>query len=672
MKHFGTGWEGVLAALPAWERFSPPERRMVLQHLKPSAGASTGDLGAAAEAVRSSGMVDASATGKRLVPRPEYRPLLVTLRAMDRVRVWEVPTAGVLVDYLQEHFTSEEAVVLLHGPHFRAGYADRHELASRVSAEEWVEGFLAADTHEKAVAWERERLLPFEASRFQQAEVWEAARRMVRELLALPAALPLRELAARFAGVDRATLASALEAGLRCLLLFGGVSDPELEPAVGPWPEVAARMREPVPPPPAAVEVAESFEAAWTVEDMTTVLVAASAAPIRLRASDGAVFARASEAIQARMMSLPEWVAALADAPPDDRVEAAAELLTALKLVRRAGTGRSAGEPRLEPTRAGAAWLALSDRERLAALLDPLRASADRNPRHGYAPDAPVFGFFPVAISGPVRSAGLDMRAALARAFLSLPAGFVPIPGFLAHARRAANPLLELVREGKEPFQAYWAGRTPRRRDWEQIWGGVLGAFLMLRLAALGGARLGLTADGVACFALTEVGRYLLGAAEGFEYGHAGEGEVVVQPNFDVVFLSPSPRVEAQLARFAERVGAGVGVLFRLTRASIHAAAEAGMGEAQVMEALRAAATRELPANVARQLRDWFSGVRLVKMRPALLLECPDAETAARVRGAAGKQVVQITDTVLELPGSDARERAALLKKLRAAGVFVK
>jgi hypothetical protein len=96
------------------------------------------------------------------------------------------------------------------------------------------------------------------------------------------------------------------------------------------------------------------------------------------------------------------------------------------------------------------------------------------------------------------------------------------------------------------------------------------------------------------------------------------------------------------------------------------------MGEAQVVEALRAASPRGVPANVARQLRDWFSGVRLVKMRPALLLECPDAETAARVRGAAGKQVVRITDTVLELPGGDTKERTALLKKLRAAGVFVK
>jgi hypothetical protein len=494
---------------------------------------------------------------------------------------------------------------------------------------------------------------------------------MVRELVALPAPLPLRELTARFADVDRATLASALEAALRCLLLFAGVRDPELEPVVGAWPEVAARLGQPVPPPPAPVEAAESFEAAWTMEDMTTVLVAASAAPVRLRAADGAVFARASEAIQARLVPLPGWVAELVDLEPDDRVEGAAAELQARQLVLRMGGGRGAGELRLEATPAGVKWLALSGRERLASLLDPLRASTERNPRYGYGATRGS-EFFPVTLSGPVRDKGLDLRAGLTRAFLSLPAGFVPVAPFLEHARRAANPLLDAVRAGKVPFDIYWGGRTPRRRDWERIWGELVGAFLVYRLAALGGARLGRTAEGVPCFALTEAGRYLLGAAEGFEYGHAGEGEVVVQPNFEVVFLAPAPRVEAQLARFAERVGAGVGVLFRLTRASIHAAAEAGMSEAQVVEALRAAAPRGIPANVARQLRDWFSGVRLVRMRPAILLECPDAETAARVRGAAGKQVVRITDTVLELPGAEAKDRAALLKKLRAAGVFVK
>ncbi|HEU4452908.1 MAG TPA: helicase-associated domain-containing protein [Longimicrobium sp.] len=669
MKIFGADWGAVLAALPAWERLSPPERRIVLSQVKSSAGASARDLGAAAAAVLASGMVDASPTGKRLVPRPEYRPLLAVLRGMDRVRVWEVSTPGVLADYVQEHFTGDETAALLHGPRFRLGLADRRELVGRVSAEEWMEEFLAADTHAKARTWESERLLPGEAPRFGSAAVWEAARRMVGELLALPAPLPLRELPARFAEVDRATLAAALEAGLRFLLLFGGVRDPELEPAVGPWPEVAARMREASPEPPAAVEAVETFEAAWVMEDMTTVLVAASAAPIRLRASDGAVFTRASAALQARMISLPEWVEEVAEAAPDDRVEMAVTLLAQLKLARRVLGG---AEPRLEATRAGEAWLALPDRDRLKALLDPLRASADRNPRYEYASGARDFAFFPVTFTGPVRDPKLDVRAALSRAFLSLPAGFVPMAAFLRHAQRAANPLLDSARAGREPFQSYWGGRKPQRRDWERIWGEIVASFLVLRLAALGGARLGRTAEGVPCFALTEAGRYLLGAAEGFEYGHAGEGEVVVQPNFDVVFLAPAPRVEAQLARFAERVGSGVGVLFRLTRASVLAAAESGMGEAQVLEALRAASSRDLPANVARQLRDWFAGVRRVAVRTALLLECPDAETAARVRGAAGKQVVRLTDTLLELPGAHAKERAALVKKLRAAGVFVK
>jgi hypothetical protein len=129
--------------------------------------------------------------------------------------------------------------------------------------------------------------------------------------------------------------------------------------------------------------------------------------------------------------------------------------------------------------------------------------------------------------------------------------------------------------------------------------------------------------------------------------------------------------VEVQLARVAERVGPGPGVMFRLTRASVLAAAEGGMGAEQVVEMLAAASSRPLPANVQRQVRDWMGAVRRVRVRPALLVECPDAETAARVRAAGGARVREVTATLLELTDASRAERAALAKKLRAGGVFV-
>ena len=667
MKSFDSDWRAVLASLPVWAALPLEARRAVLRTMKPSQGASAQDLGGAAEAVRASGLVEAGPTGKRLVPHPGHRPLVLVLRALDRQRIWEAPSPAALAEYLREHFTSDEVAAFL--PRQGYAYADRREVAAAVAAEEWVEGFLAAETHEQAVAWERERLPPRERPRLVFPKVWESARRLVMELSALPAPIPLGELPERFAEVDAATLAAALQAALRYLLLFAGMGDGDLEPRVGLWAPLAARLRAGAPVPPAPVEAVESFEAAWVMEDMTTVLVAMSAEPVRLRAADRAVFARALETIGARLVPLPEWVEALAGEDRAERVESAAVHLrgAGLAAVLQGGDGAL----RMAPTKAGAAWLALSDRERLASLLDPPRASKERNPPSGYD-SGDRGGFFPVRIPMALRKdAGLDLRADLARAFLSLPEGFVSIGEFVEHAGRADNPFLALSRRGESAFVPQWGGRQPSRHELETLWSEILLSFLLHRLAELGGARLGLAEDGALCFSLTEAGRYLLGAAEGFEYGHDAAAEVIVQPDFEIVFLAPAPRVEAQLGRFAERVGPAPGVTFRLTRASVLAAAEAGMTEAQLLDALRSASSRELPGNVARQVRDWLGGVRRVRMRPALLLECPDAETAGRVRMAAGKGVRVLTDTVLELPETPAKERSVLVRKLRASGVFV-
>ena len=163
----------------------------------------------------------------------------------------------------------------------------------------------------------------------------------------------------------------------------------------------------------------------------------------------------------------------------------------------------------------------------------------------------------------------------------------------------------------------------------------------------------------------------MLGLAEDFDYGHDddAQGHLVVQPNFDVVFLSPSPLAEATLARFAERKGRGVGTLFAITKKSILSAAGSGMTAAQVLDGLERLSAKPIPANVAREIAGWFDQCRRITVRSAVLIHCPDADTAARVVGASGKQAVPLTDTVVEL--SDARAKNELLRKLHGLGIFV-
>jgi hypothetical protein len=83
---------------------------------------------------------------------------------------------------------------------------------------------------------------------------------------------------------------------------------------------------------------------------------------------------------------------------------------------------------------------------------------------------------------------------------------------------------------------------------------------------------------------------------------------LVVQPNFEVVFFSPSPGFEAALGRYCERVGREVGVLFRITRQSLQRAGAAGIGADQILEELARGSRSPVPPNVEHEIRGWMGG----------------------------------------------------------------
>ena len=171
-------------------------------------------------------------------------------------------------------------------------------------------------------------------------------------------------------------------------------------------------------------------------------------------------------------------------------------------------------------------------------------------------------------------------------------------------------------------------------------------------------------------FAVTPAGRYLLGEADKLEWeAPAVEAQIVLQPNFEVVFMAPSPQAEIEFARFAERVGAGMGTLFRITKKSIFSAAGAGMTAAEVQASLAALSTNEPPKNVVREIGGWFDQCRRVTCEPTVLIRCPDKPTALRVIAALGKSARPLGDTIVEMPGKT--KRPAAIKKLEAQGIFL-
>lgn len=682
MKLHDLDWQEVLGALPRWEALSPDARRAFLT-IRPGQGFDLVSLGAAGAELRASGLLIAP-TGRGFLHGldPVLRPLLIALRGADRVRPLHGPGGVLRQEYVVDQLdTFQSHRIAAPGRSYYTA-SDRKLAADTASSAAWVRGFLAAQPHGKQVKWEDQRRSGSEKPRLVFPAVAAALHALVQALSVHPEGVPLRSVTGLVPDAKPANVAAALAAGLRYLLVFVSIG-PDADAVVGLLPAVAARMSGTVAPP-QPVPARETFGAPFRVGDMTAVLVEAATEPIALRASDRSLYVRAQRTIAGRLAAVPEWVQRFGAAgdedvedveddedDPDDegaaaRVELAVQFAALLKM---ADVKSSGGRMRLEATRTGRAWLARGEGERLKDVLLAVRTLSQRNPTE-YGSSGGL-DFFGAALGFQVEVRGIDARASLSASFLSTPPGaLVPFVEFARYHAQKNNPYLGP--DGpRVRARSYWSSEPTTIEGWEDVWANLLLTFLARRLLPLGCATLGRTEDGIVAFGITGAGRYLLGQADDFELApEAGGGEVVVQPDFEIVFLAPAPRAEAELGRIAERTGAGVGALFRLTRASVLRAAEQGMTAAQLLKTLETVARGGVPANVERQVKDWMKAVRTIRLAPAVLVDCPDAETAGRVRALGGAHVTAVTPTLLRLQ-ADAKTRAALVKRLREKGIFV-
>jgi hypothetical protein len=672
MKLFDVDWVTVLRELSRWSTLERPARRLVLDELKLHGYVPVQRFGVHLESILASQIPQIDAQRRRVWVGDRERPLLKVLRAMDRHPVFDSPKVETLIKYLEDHFTSAEIERLGRAAFGgRVGYTPRQLVASRLASAAWLEGLLEARGASALLAWGEARgwdpLSTAAGSR--PVATLEALQGLVRQLTSSPSGVPLAQLAAKRRDNAVPEFVGALHTGLATGVLFAGMRGTDLEPMMGVWPEAARELTRPAAAKPHAVVPVEKFSFAVGMEDMTTLLATVVAAPVRLRADDLAVFARARAAIEQRLVPLPRWAAHLFTNDQLPRVDEAARELELHRFVQVRGYD---GNPHLTTTPKGQRWLEFRPGERLASLVDPIRNAKDENPRGAYDVNY-AESFFPFVLPFFQVPKSLRLRHELTSAFLGVGSAFIPLEGFLDHAAREANPLLELSRSAAAGALAftYYAGSADPRQSLRDLWRNMLAQFLIVRLLRLGGASVGRLETGELCFALTDVGRYLFGQADAFEYGSNAVADVVVQPNFEIVFLGSAPAAEAVIARFAERAGATPGIAFRITRASVLAAAEAGMTADNMLGELKAASSKPIPKNVEKEIIGWMSSVRRARLRRLEVIECDNDETAARIVDLLGPKVSRLTATMIELPAPTPSARAATIKRLRASGVFL-
>jgi hypothetical protein len=436
---------------------------------------------------------------------------------------------------------------------------------------------------------------------------------------------------------------------------------------------------------------------------MTSLVATVSAERPRVRANDRSMFTSARKSLEAHLQPLPDWFpqgAGYDALRPERRVEDTYQAALALGFLRI----KRRPEPCLVATSLGDAWLGLAEGERLRQLATYYRALWQLEgdvpiPIPSLSVDAPVDGasakagkpaagddiddldddalsLIPQAspLSGafaePANWAG---QLALRQAFDSLRGrGYFVIDAFVRYHSESMNPWLKST-DPPALFQD-WRWRRLTDEEYIECWGDALLRFLLSRLFAFGGATVGQDDSGRICFDVNDVGAYLLGVATDADFGsdEVLPGQLVVQPNFEVVFLAPAPALEANVARFAERIGRSVGTLFRLTRAAAFQAASVGLTIDVVLETLGAALSKPIPTNVEHELHSWFGQCCRAKLETATTIRSPDAETAKRILSKGGSGLALISPTVVEITdGEEKKRRTEVLQRLRKHGIFI-
>jgi len=668
MRLLDIDWPRFFSTLSLYQTLPAGARHLLAESIQPSAPASFETLGAWRNALIDSGFLVSGPKNKNARVDSKFQEFSRALRSFHRSRIFQAPSRESFSEYVNEHLSGDEIRWLPGDPN--ANYYAYHNsgmerLFALTASGEWLLDFLAAQDTQWETAHQNRGTLQY----FREAEILEATQDLVNILIEAGEPVALSDLAALLAdSPSEATpnmVAAAVGAGIRYLLFFPALAGEALEPVIGVWPGAARRLNAAAQEPPSPVSVAESFSAVFLVDDMTAILSQAAIDPLRLRSGDGLIFEARKREIVATLGSLPEFMERVSSWAPEERFSLAIIFLDRYDFL--AAKQENRGGFRLCVTESGAAWLDLGAKERLKAILNGLRDAPKRSSSNfddhaiTLIPGTEDFSYAGnlAKVSSPALAAYAGTRAD----------EFVRMREFVAYHTTTENPLPAILRGRNAGI--YYQGRhyvAPSPDETERIWESLLSTFFRQRLLPLGGVKVGEDAAGELCFALTSAGRYLLGAAEDFEIGADVAGQIVVQPNFDVVFLAPSGKAESEIARFAERKGRHLGTLFRITKASIQTAAAAGFTRERVLQALQEHGTSALPKNVEREITGWFRQYREVAVRHAMLIHCPDEETATRVLGAAGKHVTRLSPTMLEL--HSAKPNPALLRKLREAGIF--
>ncbi len=638
MRLFPPDWPAFLDELVLWGELSIAARRTFLDGVRPGLSLAAAPRDPAMEELKDAGLLaEAESTGYLSVTE-EHQGFHHVMKALQKTPLFDGYGLAALCAYLSDHYTQRERSLLHESLALLPN--DLPRVAGLVSSVEWLEAALPRLDGEPP----RADGAPLRAGTSGNAAGLAAAHTLLTFFREQRDRVAVRDLEDYFPRMDREELCAGIRAGIQRAVFFLGLRRTDLEPLLGIWPAAARRLRRmAVVLAPEPVKAARVFRHPYLVDDMTTLLLAARVQPIPLRRGDEKPFIRFVENVSPALLSIPEWLEGFTGLSHESRIALALQALRLTGLVvpdaappgaaarRRVGRMRQRTlarrprgpllwrEPALLPAPWSDAWVDLELAQRREKMVGMLAIGAG-------GPS----GLFDLLEEEWTSSDGAreEILPWLVQAFSSVPTGsFIRFADFAEYQAAMGNPLAAVhssaastgpVPEGM-PAGTLGLGLAATEEALEELWKSFLAIFMGRCLLSLDGVEAGVTEDGAPCFRLTHVGRRILGLpGDGQEERDLPDDSpaIIVQPNFEIVFLAPSPAAEAQLGRFCERVGREVGVLFRVTKQSVQRGAESGLRLEQVIDALTRRSRSGLPPNVRQEIEGWLTATDLDSALP--------------------------------------------------------
>ncbi len=405
----------------------------------------------------------------------------------------------------------------------------------------------------------------------------------------------------------------------------------------------------------------------YVLDDMVTVLEECALEPFRLRKNDQSLFAETMKILTQKIVHLPPILQDELMLSNKGRVNIALGYLYQLYFIDAVNARKRHENLKYTITMNGEEWLNLPPKQRLKWILDYFKSQI--YPNEDQMDDGfhvQNLNFVPNINYLTIFVNRVEFTRKLVDAFASIAdEGLITYEEFFNRQEKSDNPLIKVVRQ--KSFPSYF---TLDQSSAIKRWIETLEMFLFERLVPLGCVKLGYCNNGGIALSITEIGHYLLNDTDDFDYQFEESDTVLIQPNFEVFFPHNSPRAESILAKFAERVGQHVGILFRLTPASVQRAAFSGITAEEILDSLTRLSKKDIPANVTIDIQEWHRQVRYVESQNVLVFQCPDMETASKIKKAGGKKVELLTDTTLMF--LEPNKQQSLIRKLNKVGIFVK